>query len=183
VSDTADLVPVGPTGARIDAPGNIGKGTVDGAQLTLRLPFDPLLSGAALTIDATWRRSRVTDPLTGERRAISGLADSAFKAEFRHDLSARKLAWGATYTAQPTLVFYRLAEIERKRASPSLDVWGETTAVDRLKLRISVVSLFGEDERRERIFFAPDRIGAVARIERSESHPGRWLMLSVSGNF
>ena len=52
----------------------------------------------------------------------------ALKADFRQDLPRHKLAWGATYTAQPTLTYYRLAEIERKRASPSLDLWVESTA-------------------------------------------------------
>lgn len=183
ISDTADLVPVGPPNARIDAPGNIGDATVDGAQLTLRLPLKPVLPGASLTVDGTWRRSRVTDPLTRERRAISGLADRAFKADFRHDLPGSKLAWGASYVAQPTLVYYRLQEIERKRASPSLDLWVETTALDRVKVRLTVLSLLGQSERRERTLFAPDRTGAIDSIERGERHPGRWLTLAVSGSF
>jgi outer membrane receptor protein involved in Fe transport len=183
VADTADLIPVGPPDARIDAPGNIGGASVDGVQLTLRLPLKAFLKGASLNVDGTWQRSQVTDPLTGERRGISGFSDRALKAEFRQDLSAHKLAWGATYTDQPTLTYYRLAEIERTRASPSLDAWVETTALRGLKMRLTLLSLHGQAQRRKRTFFAPDRNGAVTGIEGSKWHPGRWLNFTVSGNF
>jgi outer membrane receptor protein involved in Fe transport len=183
VSDTSDLVPVGPPAARIDAPGNIGAARVDGAQVTLHLPLKPLLKGASLNVDGTWQRSRVTDPLTNERRGISALSDRALKVEFRQDLPAHKLAWGATYTDQPTLTYYRLAEIERDRASPSLDTWVETSALRPFKIRLTVLSLLGQAQRRDRTFFAPDRNGAVTGVERSAWHPGRWLNLTVSGNF
>ncbi|MEP7129891.1 MAG: TonB-dependent receptor [Sphingomicrobium sp.] len=183
VSDTADLVPVGSPDKRIDAPGNIGPARVDGVQLTLRLPLKPLLKGASLNVAGTWQRSRVTDPLTGEGRGISGFADSALKVEFRQDLPRHRLAWGATYTDQPTLTFYRLAEIERAGASPSLDAWVETTALRSFKIRLTILSLLGQAQRRERTFFAPDRNGVVSEIERSAWHPGRWLNVTVSGNF
>jgi hypothetical protein len=183
VFDTADLVPVGPPNARFDAPGNIGRASVNGAQVTLKLPLNPILRGASLTLDGTWQKSRVTDSLTGERRAISGFADVALKADFRQDLTRHKLAWGATYTAQPTLTFYRLKEIEKKRASPSLDVWLETSAIAGLKTRLTVFSLLNQSERRQRTKFATDRTGIVAEIERGARHPRRWITLSVSGSF
>jgi len=183
LSDAVDLVPVGPPEARFDAPGNIGKGKVIGAQFTLRVPLKAVLPGASITAEGMWRRSRVTDPLTGERRKLSDYEHRTFKAEFRHDIAARKLAWGASYAHKPEKILYRLREIERKRESPSLDLWIETTAFAQLKSRLTVVSLLGQPERRDRIFFAPDRTGAVERVERGRSRPGRWLLLTVSGSF
>jgi outer membrane receptor protein involved in Fe transport len=184
VFDTADLVPVqGANNKLIDAPGNIGKADVSGAQLTLRLPLNRVLRGGSLSIDGTWQKARVTDPLTGERRTISGFAGMALKADFRQDLANHKLSWGATYTAQPTLTYYRVAEIERKRSSPSLDVWLETTAFAGLKTRLTILSLLGHAERRTRTFFAPNRTGAITEIERGARHPGRWVTLTVSGSF
>jgi outer membrane receptor protein involved in Fe transport len=183
VFDTADLVPVGPPNARFDAPGNIGRADVNGARMTLKLPLGRVLRSASLTLDGTWQKSRVRDPLTGERRAISGFSDVALKADFRQDLPRHKLAWGATYTTQPTLAYYRLKEIERKRASPSLDLWVETTAISGLKTRLTILSLLNQSERRTRTFFAPDRTGSVSQIERGVRHPGRWITLTVSGNF
>jgi hypothetical protein len=183
VFDTADFVPVGPPNARFDAPGNIGRASVNGAQMTLKLPLGPVLRGASLTIDGTLQKSRVKDPLTGERRAISGFADLAFKADFRQDLRRHKLAWGVTYTAQRTFTYYRLQEIERKRASPSFDLWLEATSLFGLKTRLTVLSLLNQSERRTRTTFAPDRTGTVTQIERGVRHPGRWITLTVSGNF
>jgi hypothetical protein len=183
VFDTADLIPVGPPDKRIDAPGNIGRGEVSGAQLTLRLPLNSVLHRASLNIDGTLKKSRVSDPLTGERRAISGFANMALKADFRQDLPAHKLSWGVTFTAQPTLVYYRLKEIERKRASPSFDLWIETMAFSGLKTRLTVLSLLNQSERRTRTFYAPDRTGTITQIERGARHPGQWITLTVSGSF
>jgi hypothetical protein len=183
ISDAVDLVPIGPPGSRFDAPANIGKGTLNGAQVSLRLPLKPLIPGGSLTVDATWRSARVTDPLTGERRIISEFEDHAFKAEFRQDLPRRRGAWGATFTGKPYRTFYRFNEVERRRESPSLDLWVETTAIGKLRTRLTLLSLLGTPERRERTFFAPDRTGPVTAVERSRRNPGRWLLLTVSGSF
>ena len=183
VSDTADLVPVGPPDARIDAPGNIGRGKVNGAKVNLKLPLNRLLRSASLNIEGNWQTSRVTDPLTGKHRGISGFAGLSLKADFRQDLPTHKLAWGVTYTAQPTLTYYRLKEIERKRASPSLDLWLESTALAGLKTRLTLLSLLNQTERRTRTFYAPDRTGIIFETERGDRLPGRWITLTVSGSF
>ncbi|MDP9421604.1 MAG: TonB-dependent receptor [Pseudomonadota bacterium] len=182
LSDAVDLIPAGPSEARFDAPGNIGKGNVVGAQFTLRLPLKALLPGASLSAEGMWRRSRVTDPLTGERRRQSDHDHHKFKAEFRHDLAKRRFAWGARYTVKPEKLFYRVKEIERKRESPSLDLWIETTAIGRLKAGLTVGSLFDQAERRNRTFFEPDRNGSIGHIERSRNQPGRWAILTLSGS-
>jgi hypothetical protein len=183
VSDTADLVPVGPPDARIDAPGNIGRADVSGAKITARLPLAPILHNASLSIDGTWQKSRVKDPLTGARRTISGFSNVMFKADFRQDLPRHKLVWGVTYTIQPTLTYFRLREIERKRASPSLDLWVETSSFAGLKTRLTALSLLNQSELRDRVLFAPDRTGAIASIERGHRRPRQWLTLTVSGAF
>ena len=46
-----------------------------------------------------------------------------------------------------------------------------------------VLSLLDQTERRDRIFYTPDRNAAVTRIERSKKHPGQWITLTVSGSF
>ena len=183
ISDVVDLVPVGEPGAVVDAPGNIGRGEVKGVQLNLRLPVAPFIRGGALTLDGTWRRSRVTDPLTGRRRPITGFEPLLLKAEFRQDLPARKLAWGLKYTGKSTRIFFRLNETDRRRDSPSLDLWAETTALSGFKLRATFVGLLDQPELRERSFFAPDRNGERVGIERSKRRPGAWLQLAVSGSF
>jgi outer membrane receptor protein involved in Fe transport len=183
LADTIDLISVGPPDNRFDAPGNIGNGDVWGAQAVLRVPLAPLIPGGALTLDGTWQDSRVTDPVTGERRRVSNFEASALKADFRHDLPNRKLAWGVTYKDKPALVAYRFNEIDRRRESPTLDLFVETTALKGLKLVATLASLLGTPERRTRTFFTPDRNGAVSSIERSARYPGRWLIVTMSGSF
>lgn len=183
LSDAKDLVAVGSPGAWIDAPANIGSGRVDGIHVNLHWPLKAILPGASLTIDGTWRRSRVKDPLTGEWRKLSNYDHRLLKAEFRQDIARSKLSWGATYTDKPWHNFYRFAEIERDRDSPSLDLWLETTAFAKLKTRLTVLSALGQAQIRDRIFYAPDRTGAVTSMELTRLHPGRWITLSVSGSF
>ena len=183
LSDAVDLVPVGPPGARFDAPGNIGGGEVYGLHLNLRLPLRPLIPGGVVTLDTVWRHAAVTDPLTGERRTISDFKDHELIAEFRQDRPADRVAWGVKYTGQAQRTSFRLNEIDRRRDSPSMEAWIETTRISGLNLRLTVLSLLGTPERRVRTFFSSDRTGAVDRIERSEKRPGRWLLLTASGNF
>jgi hypothetical protein len=182
LSDAKDLVAVGSPGNRIDAPGNIGRGRVDGFHANIHLPLKAILQGASLTLDGTWRRSRITDPLNGQRRELSNYEHRLFKAEFRQDLARRKFSWGATYTDKPWHIFYRSAEIERDRDSPSLDLWLETTAFAGLRTRLTILSLLGQPQVQKRIFYSPDRTGDVASIELTRRHPGRWLTLTISGS-
>jgi outer membrane receptor protein involved in Fe transport len=183
ISDTVDLVTLGPPGARFDAPGNIGDARVWGLDVSLTLPLQRILTGGSLTVDGTWRDARVTDPLTGERRIISDFEEDELTVEFRQDLTARRFAWGLKYEVESAESLFRFNEIDRSRDAPNLEAWIETTAIQPLKLRLTLVSLLTTPERRERTFFTPHRTGAVDRIERSAQHPGQWLLMSVSGNF
>ena len=183
ISDTVDLVTLGPPDARFDAPGNIGDARVWGVELSLTLPLQRIITGGSLTVDGSWRDARVTDPLTGARRTISDFQEDELSVEFRQDLTARRFAWGLKYEDESALALYRFNEVDRRRDAPAFDVWIETTAIQPLKLRLTLVSLLTTPERRERTFFTPDRIGAIDRIERSEQQPGQWVLVSVSGNF
>lgn len=112
--DAIDLAPAfTPDGGVFDNPANIGSGAKQEAQVTATLPLDRLpiralrLKGAQLRGDATWRRSRVTDPTTGERRAISGLRPLEWEAHFTHDLPQWKLTWGVDAYGAWRETYYR----------------------------------------------------------------------------
>jgi hypothetical protein len=183
VSDTVDLVRLEVDGRSFDAPGNIGPARINGAQLSVRAALQPLIRGGVLTLDGTWMDADVVDPLTGEERTVSDFADTELKIEFRQDLPHHPFAWGARYTGKPELTFFRFDEIDRRRESPTLDLFAETTAVSGLKISATLVSLLGTPERRERTFFATDRNGGIDHVERTERYPGRWLIVSMSGTF
>ncbi|MDP2226125.1 MAG: TonB-dependent receptor, partial [Moraxellaceae bacterium] len=75
ITDVVDRAPVRlASGDIYDAPANIGAGLREELALNLTLPMERLgLKGAQLRSEATWRRSEVEDPTTGEDREISGL--------------------------------------------------------------------------------------------------------------
>jgi hypothetical protein len=180
VSDTADFVPVGPPDELVDAPGNIGDGRIYGLHVTARAPLK-ILRGSTLTFDGTRQESRITDPLTGETRGISEFQDWELAAGFRQDLP--RLAWGLSYTQKSVSSSYLLEEIERARPSPSLDGFFELALARGMRLRFAAVSLLGQPELRDRLFYEPDRRGAFDHAEIGERAPGTWYQLSISGSF
>lgn len=138
IANAIDRVPVrDPSGlaATFDAPGNIGSGTLDMAQLDLTLPLERLgLTGARLKASAILQWSDVADPTTGTRRAISDMRPSEYSMEFRQDLPAWRMAWGASLTSSCWGVTanddcsrseYRFNEIDNYAIGPALNLFAE----------------------------------------------------------
>jgi hypothetical protein len=180
LDDVADFVPVGPDDSRFDAPGNIGRGSLDGVELALRVPVKAL-PGGSFNLSGTAQRARVTDPLTHERRGISELVERQVKAEFRQDLQAARFTWGASFTGESAVTHWRLGETDRRGKSSSLDMFAETGVLQGFKLRLTLVSALGDPETRERRFYLPDRTGPRAGSEFGQRRPGHWWLLTVSG--
>ena len=182
LDDAVDLVPTGAPGMQIDAPANIGEGTVTGVDLTYSAPLAAIVPGGVIGFVATLQESAISDPITGELRTISDFQTAQLKAEFRQDVAARRFAWGINYSRSSPTQRFRRAEIETYRNSPSLDLFFESTAIEAVKVRLSASSVLAAPELRERTFFSPDRAGEIASTESGERRPGRWWTLSLSGN-
>jgi len=183
LDDVVDLVALGDPAQGIAAPGNIGRGALDGVQLTFAAPLAPILPGGTLNIDTTLQDASVTDPLTGRARTISKLVRNEVKASLRQDVRRFGLAWGLQYTRTSAKTDYRLDQTELKRASPSLDAFVERDVFGDMKLRFSVISLQASPELRTRKFYDRDRNGPLQSIEETRYRPGRWVMLTLAGGF
>ncbi|HEY6124796.1 MAG TPA: hypothetical protein VIV63_09100 [Steroidobacteraceae bacterium] len=183
LDDVVDFVPVGPPGVPIDAPGNIGSGTMDGVEVSLRLPLQQMLPGGTLIVGGTWRDTDVEDPLTGEHRRISDFVESEYKVELRQDLNAARLAWGISFQALTPDYDYRSAEIDSFRELRRLDAFIETTIVADTKIRLFMQNVLDDSELRDRRIYSPDRNGSLALRETSNFFPEMWWMLTISGNF
>jgi hypothetical protein len=181
LNDVVDFVPTGPIEARVDAPGNIGKGTLTGVEATMRIPLGVVLPAGALEFSGTWQDSDVRDPITGEHRAISGVFSRKLRAEVRQDVPAMKWSWGIAFAGESAITDFRLHETDMTRKSSSLDAFIETTAFARFKIRVQMLSILGAAELRERAFYEPDRNGARTQSEASRRHPGHWWILTLSG--
>jgi hypothetical protein len=183
LDDVVDFVPVGAPDALIDAPGNIGHGTMDGIEISLRLPLQPLLPGGTLTVASTLRDTDVVDPLTGEHRQISNFTENEIKAELRQDLNAAKLAWGLNYQGYSADSDFRSSEIDSFRQLHRLDAFIETTWIAGTKIRLVLQNVLDDFEHRDRRFYTPDRNGALRLHETASFYPDMWWMLTVAGNF
>jgi hypothetical protein len=183
VSDVVDFVPVGEPGEQFDAPGNIGDGSIIGAEMSLRVPLTRVLPGGSFMVTGLWQDTEVTDPLTGVDRQFSDLQENHVSAELRQDLQAARFAWGTTYEASSMDADFRLNEVFRFREIHMLNVFAETTWVANLKIRLELNSALDGPERRIRRFYAPDRNGPLARSEAGQFEPGHWWWLKISSNF
>lgn len=183
VDDVVDFVPIGQPGDLIDAPGNIGRGTINGLEVSLQLPLKTLLPGGTFTLAGTVQDSDVRDPLTGGHRDISDFVESEMKVELRQDLAAAKLAWGLNFNAQAAELDYRSNEINSFRELRRLDAFIETTVIAGTKIRLLMQNVTDDSEKRDRRFYSPDRNGALSLREVGYFHPEMWWMLTVSGNF
>jgi outer membrane receptor protein involved in Fe transport len=109
-----------------DRPENIGDGVKDELQASLTLPMDRFrIRAAQFKAQATWRRTEVSDPLTGEAREISLVHPVDWTASFSQDLPAWKATWGVDVSGAFRERAYRLTEIETKKQSAWTLVYGE----------------------------------------------------------
>ncbi|HVL41299.1 MAG TPA: TonB-dependent receptor, partial [Brevundimonas sp.] len=75
--EIVDAIDVIPLDGGLSAVGNIGDGTLDQLAVNILVPMDKFgFTGGRLGFRNTWNHTEVTDPTTGEIRAISGLRPS-----------------------------------------------------------------------------------------------------------
>jgi hypothetical protein len=183
VDNVVDFVPVGPPGDQFDAPGNIGAGSILGAELSLRVPLEPMITGGTLNVSGLWQDSEVTDPTTGGKRGFSDFRENKLRAEYRQDLNAARFAWGMSIDASSTNEEYRLGEIDRFDDLDLFNVFVETTWIASMKVRLEAQSALAGAEDRDRMLYLPDRNGALAQRITGQYRPGRWWLVSVSSTF
>ncbi|MFL5115377.1 MAG: TonB-dependent receptor domain-containing protein, partial [Microvirga sp.] len=203
VEDVHDLVDIG----GFDAYGNIGNGSRIGVEVRGSLPLAQLgLPGAELRFNGLYQRTRVTDPITGERRAFSvplerqGTAPGsptlnagnkrwAYVMNFRQNLPQLSSSWGFALVQWSRREEYRRAELyEYERSRPRLDLFVETTRLKPVTIRMTVNNVLSPSEDRVRTFYQGSRAsGVVSRAELRLAKGGpegsRSLGLQVSGRF
>ncbi len=113
-------------------PGNIGDGVNDVVDLSLTLPLRPIfgLEGAEIKATGVWQNSEVTDPLTGEKRRISGQRPQNLNVNFRQDLPAQNLTFGLGWYGGWEEDYYRRNDVQSLRLEhfdSSFVEWKPTT--------------------------------------------------------
>ena len=177
-----DLIPVA---GRYDAPGNIGDGTKDEAKLSLTVPLDKLgVSGGVVRFNGTWRRSSVTDPVTGLSRGISDLRP------FEGDLYVGKSLPGLNSTVAVEADFgwsetsYRIDEVRKTVDKPLWKLYWDWNARPDLVFRFQVENFTAKKRLRYRtVFDGPRSLRNVSFKEFRSAELGPFLMIRVRKTF
>ncbi|MGF7153553.1 TonB-dependent receptor plug domain-containing protein [Novosphingobium gossypii] len=170
-----------PTGE--DALGTIGDARQWGVKAQGTLPLGALLRGARLTVDGTWRGSRMHDPITGRHRRMDDIAAQTLTAEFRHDVPALKSSWGVNWTAAEQADVYYTGEVLRWRDHALWGAYVETTAFAGFKTTLTAKAINGADNARWRRFYTPSRAGRLSGSEQRSQKQGAIVSLALSRTF
>ncbi len=172
IEDVRDFISIGGQ----DAMGNIGDGQRTGVEVRAAVPLAPLgIPNAELRFTGQVLQSEVTDPWTGETRAISispertnspsgapvynaGTKDWGYIVSYRQELPSLSSAWGVTMLQWSGRREYKYDEfLIYDREDPRLDFFFETTAIKPVTLRFMLNNVLSPSETRERYYYAPDR--------------------------
>jgi hypothetical protein len=194
ISDVEDLLPVMSV---FDAPGNIGDGERWGVELETTIPVTLFgLTDARLDIQARLQDSRVTDPVTGLDRVLSGSSEVskplpyrdenryAAVINFRQDVKAAAIAWGMEMRKRGDRFAYRVNEFVTYDDGYEVNVFVETTRWLGLKVRLEGLNLLDFEQFRYRTIFTGERdLSTIDVVEIRNRTDGRRVLLTLSGAF
>lgn len=181
VEDTIDSIPVSPTE---EARGNLADAAVIFVGgITGTLLFDPVgWHGAKIDFEAQFIDGRIADPLTRERRRISGEAISRLSLNLRHDIPGTPIAWGGFVEERSNAARTRLDQIQRDYSTkPQTGLFIEHKDIEGLTMRATAINLLGARDAYERTAYVGRRTGPIAFTEQRERRFGLIWAFSVTG--
>ncbi|ALJ14547.1 TonB-dependent receptor plug domain-containing protein [Sphingopyxis macrogoltabida] len=185
ISDLVDQLPIFADGAIYDGVGNIGSARRDELEASLKLPLDAAgLKGVLVTADATARRSRATDPSTGERRRISKDVPIEAKISLTHDLPAWHLRWGGSFVVAEEERSFKIEEIETERLGGRLDLFVEYKPDARWTIRLFGRNLTDSAAVRTRDIYTGIRGDSAFRYREVRTlRSGRYAGINIQRSF
>jgi hypothetical protein len=190
VSDTQDLVPVDlGGGVFVDGAGNIGSSRRWNAELEITLPLDWAtkglgIKGMEIKYIGHYHGSRVTDPVTGEKRRRSFTPEYHQDFIFRHDFPKAGVAYGFTVRQLAPYDAYFVNLFRSEREAFEID----NAFMEYRKLKIGTIRLSVFDLvsgfRRSRFFYQGTRASGVLTqiIDRKRRLDPR-IQIGLSGKF
>jgi hypothetical protein len=183
VEDIIDVIPIGEDGQGI---GNLPRADRFGFESTSTILFDPIgWKGAKLDLTFGAEKTSVRDPLTGEKRPISGVQDRWGTAQIRHDIPGTPFAWSAYVQHRHYARNFFLTEIYRELDLPWLaGFYVEDKDVLGMTVRFTVDNVFNGRHFVDRTVFDGFRDHApILFIEKHNQLVGPLFSLSVKGTF
>lgn len=184
VNDLDDFIPIYTPSGVFDAPGNIGDGDRRRVTVNWSSPLDALgIRNAVLDGFVEWYDTEVKDPLTGEQRPFSDVAEWETRLDFRQSFPESGWAWGWDYAWRDDRQVFRARELRLEDPSDGdLDVYVETTYLAGMTARLGADFIFNTPHYRERIIYDGSRAaGTIARIEERDTHEGARVYFQLRG--
>jgi hypothetical protein len=183
VEDIIDVIPIGDDGQGI---GNLPHAKRYGFESVSTLNFDPLgWKGAKLDLTVGREWTSVKDPLTAEKRPISGVEDRWMSAQVRHDIPGTQLAWSAYAEHRHFEKNFFLTEVYRGLDLPWI-VGGyiEHKNIFGLKVRLNVDNVLnGRHLFYRRVYEGYRDRTPLAFYQRANQLVGPLISISVKGTF
>lgn len=183
VEDIIDVIPIGEDGQGI---GNLPLANRFGFESTSTLLFDPIgWRGAKLDLTIGAEKTSVRDPLTGEKRPITGIQDRWMVAQVRHDIPGTQLAWSGYVQYQHYTKSFYLTEVYSSQDLPWIaGFYVEDKNVFGTTVRFTVDNVFDGRHLLDRTVWEGFRDRTpIAFIEKHNQLVGPIFTLSVKGNF
>jgi hypothetical protein len=194
IDDVQDLLPLSPT---LEAPGNIGNGRRWGMDIEATIPLNRLgLKDARIDARVRFQDSTVTDPVTGQKRVLSGVGglDPGFSfanennwsylIKFRQDFKDANISWGGEVGEQAERRRFKVDELDVRSEGVWFNAFAETTRWFGLRFRVEGINILNYNENRQRTFFVGQRdLSPVERRLVQTFKNGARIILSMSGSF
>ena len=183
VEDIVDRIPIGEDGEGV---GNLPRATRRGGESISTLQFDPLgWTGAKLDATRGWETTSVKDPLTGDKRQISGIRDRWISLALRHDVAGTPFAWGVYGDYSHYTKNYFPSEVYRSWEGPWwVGVFVEHKNVFGLTVRADAGNLLNARHHFQRVVYTGRRtVSPIDYYQRHDQLIGPIFNLSVRGNF
>jgi outer membrane receptor for ferrienterochelin and colicins len=183
VEDIIDVIPLADHGEGI---GNLPHATRRGIESTSTINFDPIgWTGAKLDANFGYEKTRVSDPLTGEQRPISGVRDFWYDLSLRHDIPHTQLAWGGNFNHGHYTKNFFLTEVFRSWEGPNwFSLYVEHKNLMGLTVRASVGNILNARHRWTRTVYEDWRDRSPVRFKQNNNQLiGPIFELNVKGTF
>jgi outer membrane receptor for ferrienterochelin and colicins len=182
IDDIVDTIPIGLFG---ESPGNIDRATVSGIEWKGTFNMDPFgWRGARIDAHLQFETSEVEDPLTFEKRPISGNLKEAADISLRHDIPDTSWAWGTDLSYSFNARDYRLTEVGRFWEGPIwADIFIERKNWHGITTMVALSNLFNAASMWDRTVYVHRRTGPVDFIEDRHRRIGPILNVQFSGKF
>jgi hypothetical protein len=144
-------------GKGFDAPGNIGTGRRSFGRLTVDTPLGMLWSGLRAKLSGQLQRTRVDDPISGQKRNFSGLyPDWEYSIDVRRD--AGRFSYGFAMENRDRFTFFRTDEFDANYNNGAFaTAFIEYRPDARTAITLDVDNALNNGASRRRLLFYPNR--------------------------